>query len=260
MARRILSAAERLARTLDPTLLFADAGLKPPHAEQVKVLRNWREDHMLLWTRQGGKSTTGSVLACHNAIFAPQGITPTVPIVSRAERQAGELFKKAREIYKRLPYAPPLAVDSQTVLETADGARILSYPGSEETVRGLSAVTLALIDEATLVPEELRNAVSPMLSTTGGPMWCMGTARGCSGWFYDEWDDPSTTGAVVKSKVTWRDVPHIVRGFIEKERRRMPSWQFQQEYECTFIDAGEQQLITRELVERIINPAEMALF
>ena len=48
-------------------------------------------------------------------------------------------------------YCPPLITDSATTIEVAGGGRILAYPGSEAAVRGLSAVTLALCDEACLV-------------------------------------------------------------------------------------------------------------
>ncbi len=103
-----LSPAERLARTADPCLLFGDADERPPHRHQVAALQNWRRDHMLLWTRQGGKSTTGAVIACHNLLFPINGTVPTIVVVSRAERQSGELFRKSRSLFGRLPYAPPV--------------------------------------------------------------------------------------------------------------------------------------------------------
>lgn len=255
-----LSPAERLARTADPTLLFADAGLPEPHRHQVAALRNWRQDHMLLWSRQTGKSTTGAALATHNLLFPAGEITPTVVIVARAERQSNELFRKARQLYGALPYAPPLVTDAATAIETPTGGRILSYPGSEASVRGLSAATLALIDEATLVERELRDAVSPMLVTTGGPIWSMGTARGEEGWFFDEFTDPRLDDFVVKSFVTYRDVDHVKPDFIERERRRMPEWQFASEYECKFVASSETQLITRAAIERAVNAQEVALW
>jgi hypothetical protein len=239
-------------------LLFTDAGVRPPHAQQVECLRNWRADHMLLWTRQGGKSTTGAVLACHNLLFPINGTLPTIVICSRAERQSGELFRKARSMYGRLAYAPTLVTNSATVMETPEGGRVLAYPGSEESVRGLSAVTLLLIDEGTLVPAALRDAVSPMLSTTGGPTWAMGTARGQSGWFFDEWQDGGLDA--VKSKMPWDQCEHIDRAYIEKERRRMPSWRFAQEYDCEFMDDGETQLITAATIRDAIDPEVRALW
>ncbi len=253
-----LSPAEKLARVVDPTLLFADAGEREPHRQQVACLRNWRQDHLLLWTRQGGKSTTGATLANHNLLFPCNGTLPTIVIVSRAERQSGELFRKARSMYGKLPYAPELVTNSATVMETAEGGRILAYPGSEESVRGLSAVTLLLIDEGTLVSAALRDAVSPMLSTTGGPTWAMGTARGQSGWFYEEWQAGGLDA--VKSKMPWDQCEHIDRAYIEKERRRMPAWRFAQEYECEFQDDGEVQLISAATIRAAVDPEVRALW
>ncbi|MEM7312694.1 MAG: terminase family protein [Planctomycetota bacterium] len=259
-ANLALTADEWMSRYLDPTLLLGDADFPPPHPAQTAALRNWRNDHMLLWTRQGGKSTTGAALACHNLVFPMPGHRSTVVIVSRAERQSGELFRKTQEFYHALPYAPPLAKDSATVMETTDGGRVLAYPGNEETVRGLSAVTLALVDEATLLPRELFDAVSPMLATTGGPIWSMATAKGCAGWFYEDWRSTTNNDLVVKSKVTWRDLPHINRDHIEREKRRMPPWMFAQEYECEFIDDGETQLITPAMIDAARNPEVVSLW
>lgn len=255
-----LSPAERLARMADPTLLLGDAGAPPPHPEQVRVLRNWRQDHMLLWSRQGGKSTTGAALACHNLLFNPITSVPaTVVIVSRAERQSGELFRKARALFSRLPYAPPLTMDSATVMEIGNESRILAYPGSEDAVRGLSAVTLALIDEATLVDRELRDAVSPMLSTTNAPIWCMATPKGRNGWFWEDWTDEDLD-FVVKSRITHDQLAHISADFTAKERRRMPGWKFQQEYECEFLDDGDQLLIDPSMIDAMRSAEVRALW
>ena len=238
----------------DPVLVLKDAGFHKPHPEQISVLRNWRRDHMLLWSRQGGKSTVGATIAVHNLLFNASSVAPyaTVPIVSRAQHQSGELFQTARKLYGALPYAPPLVVDSATVMRTPDGGRILAYPGSEESVRGLSAVTIALIDEATLVEESLRNAVTPMLATTNAPLWCMGTAKGEAGWFYDDWHN-SDLDFIVKSKVVYSELKHLPAEFFERERRRMPSWQFRQEYGCEFLADGDEFLIRPEVIDRVIN-------
>ena len=53
-------------------------------------------------------------------------------------------------------------------MELANGSRIISLPGSEKTVRGYSAVSLVIMDEAARVPDELLQAVRPMLATTSG--------------------------------------------------------------------------------------------
>lgn len=257
---RTLTPHEHLARLADPVRVLKDAGEFEPHPEQCRVLRNWRRDHMLLWSRQAGKSSTGAALAVHNLLIGETDRTATVVIVSRALRQSSELFRKARELLIRLPYAPALITDSATVLEVPGGGRILSYPGSEETVRGLSGVTLALVDEATLLERSLVDAITPMMATTGAPLWSMATARGCSGWFYDDWTNSDLDPVCVKSRVTWADVPHLSPDFIEKERRRMPHWRFRMEYECSFEDAGEERLISPEAIANACNPEVSALW
>src|SRR5262249_32234969 len=46
--------------------------------------------------RQGGKSTTIGVKACHRAVFTPNSL---VVIVSKSQRQAGESFRKFLDAY-----------------------------------------------------------------------------------------------------------------------------------------------------------------
>src|SRR4051794_16418297 len=128
-----LSPSERLQRILDPVLVLRDAGVTDPHSGQVSCLRNWRTDHMLLWSRQGAKSTTAAALACHNLVFGSHPVVkPTVVITSKAGRQSGELFRKARDMLGKLPYfdTRKLVSDNHDVIETQEGGRILSYPGS----------------------------------------------------------------------------------------------------------------------------------
>jgi len=256
-----LSPSETLARTLDPCLIARDAGLPELHPEQVRVLRHWRRDVLALWSRQSGKSLMAAIAAVHQLLFPsnPEH-TPTVVIVARAERQSSECFRKAKQVYSKLSYAPPLRTDAATAVEIPSGGRIVCYPGSEEGVRGLSAVGLAVIDEASLCERELVDAISPMLSTTGGPLWCLGTGRAGENWFREAWENPALDRIVLKSHLPWDKVPHIDKAFVEKERARMPSWQFSQEYEAQFVDAGESILISRETILAAVNPEERALW
>ena len=87
----------------------------------------------------------------------------------------------------------------------------------------------------------------------------MATARGCSGWFYEDWNNPNLD-FVVKSKVTHDQLAHISAEYIAKERLRMPAWQFAQEYECTFVDDGESVLISAAVIDGARNPEIHAIW
>ena len=128
-------------------------------------------------------------------------------------------------------------LDSDTKLSVrfANGSRVLALPGSEKTIRGISAVTLLILDEAAAIPDELYGAVRPMLAVSKGRLVLMSTPRGEQGFFYDTW--AKSTGWE-KIEVPWDQCPRIDPAFIEEERRERGSAWVAQEYEGKFIAAG----------------------
>ena len=122
--------------------------------------------------------------------------------------------------------------DSETklTLELANGGRIVALPGREGTVRGYSAVTLLLVDEASRVDDALYHSVRPMLAVSGGRLIAMSTPFGKRGWWYDA----LTSGgpAWERVTVTAHDCPRISPAFLAEEEASMPRWFYLQEYEC----------------------------
>jgi hypothetical protein len=113
----------------------------------------------------------------------------------------------------------------------ANGSRVISLPGDEETVRCYSGVRLLVVDEASRVQDELYRAVRPMLAVSGGRMVCLSTPFGKRGWFYDEWHGPARWERV---RVTASQCPRIERTFLEEERLALGERWYRQEYECSF--------------------------
>ena len=68
-----------------------------------------------------------------------------------------------------------------------NGSRLVAVPGREAFIRGVSAVTFLIIDEGSKAPNSLYAALTPMLVTTDGMLWLMGTPYGQAGFFYEEW-------------------------------------------------------------------------
>ena len=58
--------------------------------------------------------------------------------------------------------------DNEISLALPNGSRIVGLPGTEATVRGFSAVSLLLVDEASRVSDELYQAIRPMLAVSEG--------------------------------------------------------------------------------------------
>ena len=64
----------------------------------------------------------------------------------------------------------------------------MGLPANEATVRGFSAVSLMVVDEAARVPDDLYEAVKPMLAVTDGALWLMSTPFGRRGFLLSRVD------------------------------------------------------------------------
>jgi hypothetical protein len=212
---------------------------------QREALTTKVHDLLLLVTRQGGKGEVATFLALEQAVNVPGS---TTVIVSRAERQAKRLLRRIKRKFRQLASVPKIITDNQYEIGLQNGAEILALPGSEETIRGIDAVHLLIIDEAALVSEDLFNGVYPMLASTDGRCVAMSSARGARGWFWREYvgTDPDWH----RTKITWKDIPRFKPGWIERTRRRMGELMFAQEFECEFLGDGA--------VFRKINEAAIA--
>ena len=54
-------------------------------------------------------------------------------------------------------------------------------------MRGFSAVSLLLVDEASRVSDEFYMALRPMLAVGDGELWLMSTPAGKRGFFWESW-------------------------------------------------------------------------
>src|SRR5690625_3560745 len=104
---------------------------------QADLLRSESKRDILNCSRQAGKSTAAALLALHEALYVPQSVTV---LISPSQRQSSELFRKVIDLRQLLPHPPPLLEDNRLSMHVAGGGRVLSLPGSEATIRGISAV------------------------------------------------------------------------------------------------------------------------
>jgi hypothetical protein len=105
-------------------------------------------------------------------------------------------------------------------------------PGSGDTIRGFSAVTLLLVDEAARVPDDLYMAVRPMVVVSSGGLWLMSTPNGKRGFFWEAWERGGPEWE--KVAVTGYDCPRIPKEALEDERQTMGERKFRQEFLCEF--------------------------
>jgi terminase large subunit-like protein len=211
-------------------------------AAQALVLASDARRGMLNCARQWGKSTLAAAKAVHEADNNPGSLTL---VVSPTLRQSGELVRKAAGFLKRLRKPVKKDGENRISLLLDNGSRIVGLPGSEATVRGFSAVSLLVVDEAARVSDELYLAARPMLAVSRGALWLMGTPFGKRGFFHDLWMHAGPEWQRVRVPAT--ECARIPRAFLKEERKSMPDRWFRQEYLCEFVET-EGAIFDREVV------------
>lgn len=221
-----------------------------PDPMQKVVLDSKSKRAILNCSRQWGKSTVSAAKAVHRA-FTEAG--SLVLVASPTERQSAEFIRKAAEFVVQLGLRARGDGDQPLSLAFPNGSRIVGLPGTEGTVRGFSAVSLLLIDEASRVPDAMYKALRPMLAVKNGDLWLMSTPYGQRGFFWDAWTNGGDKWHRISVPAT--QCPRISATFLEDEREELGSLWFAQEYLCTFVDNGS-SWFARGLVERAMVDEE----
>jgi hypothetical protein len=232
---------------------FARAlGLDLDQWQAAFVSGDGRRD-LLNCSRQAGKSTAAAVLALHEALHTPDSVTV---LVSPSQRQSSELFRKVIDLRDSLPWRVPLAEDNRLSMRVKGGGRIVSLPGSERTIRGHSACTLLVEDEAARIEDVLHYSVMPMLATTRGRLLMMSTPWVRSGVFFETWEYAEGWH---RERVTVHDVPRISAEWAEEQRLAMPDLFYRCEYLCEFIDS-EDAVFAAEHIDAAMSDDVQPLF
>lgn len=245
--------ATDLSVALDPARVMLAAGLNPD-PWQNELLRSTENEHLLLCSRQAGKSTTTGAVAIWEAIYNAPAL---ILLLSPSQRQSIELFRKVMEFYRKLGEPIKANAESSLQVEFENGSRIVALPGKEETIRGYSGARLLVIDEASRVPDALYYSVRPMLAVSGGRLICLTTPFGKRGFFFDAWENGGAHWQ--RHKITAEQVPRISKEFLEEERRSMGDWWYSQEYMCEFRETTD-QVFSYDLVMAAMNPDIKPLF
>jgi hypothetical protein len=229
---------------LDPARLMREAKLGPD-PWQAAFLESMARQSLLLCSRQSGKSTVAAALALVTALREAPAL---VLLLSPTLRQSGELFRaKVLPMYKGLAGVAAIFQQSALQMELANGSRIISLPGDEETIRGYSGVSLLVVDEASRVPDDLYKSVRPMLAVSGGRLVALSTPFGKRGWFYHEWFGE---GGWERTRITAYQCPRIPQSFLDEERRALGDSWYSQEYGCEFTDGTGSPLFPPEWLNR----------
>ncbi len=204
-----------------------------PDAWQADLLRSDARQMILLCSRQSGKSTISSVLGLHTTLYTPDSL---VLLLSPSLRQSQELFRKLKDCFNAVACdaLPKIIEESALRLEFDNGSRVVALPGSEQTVRGFSAVSLLILDEASVIEDALYQSLRPMLAVSDGRIILLSTPRGKRGFFHDVWATGGNDWH--RTRITAQECPRISAEWLENERKTIPDFWFRQEFGCEFVE------------------------
>ena len=227
-----------------------------PDPWQETALTSEKRRQIYNCCRQSGKTQVAAIKALHTALYYPDSLSL---LLSPSLRQSNELFRRIKQFYRMLQKPPRLLEDTQSFLTVEGGGRILSLPGTEETVRGFAAPDLIVIDEDAKVSDTLFQSVTPMQATNPqGKLLLMSTPYGKHGHFWRIWDaGPETIW--LKLMITADECPRISAAFLEEQRQILTEEWFLQEYYCKFLDL-EGSLFSGDDIQAAFEDAEIEPF
>ena len=246
---------QSLGHALDPAYFARHILAFTPDPRQKRVLQSSAHRMILNCTRQWGKSTVCGIKALHLALFTGETL---VIVAGPTERQTGEFLRKMHEHLHTLDIQPRRDGFNRTSLLLPNGSRIIGLPGKmHRSIRGFSALSLLIFDEAAQVPDELYTALRPMLATTNGALWLLSTPYGKQGFFHNEWANGGDRWQRIAIPAT--ECPRISPAFLAEEREVLGELYFNQEYMCQF-HATDDSLFDEPTVLRAIDPSLQPLF
>jgi hypothetical protein len=173
----------------------------------------------LRWSRQSGKSHLVAAWLLH---FALAHDNAQIAIVGPSWRQTKIVIRKINGFLSKIPrglYRKRQA----TMVSLRNGSLIQAFPCSPETIRGFT-LNVVYADELNYISndEEMFDAISFTLATTGGKFVCSSTPGSTDSLFWRIFNRPQFTH-FAKSHITWEQAVEpngpLKRWWLENKRR-----------------------------------------
>ena len=186
--------------------------------------------------RQVGKTEMAAMEALHVGLTTAD---TTVLIIAPTQRQSAELFRRVRGLLRGGRYPKPgIERETQTILELANGSRIISLPAGSDgaNIRGYAASHI-IVDEAAFVDDHVfRSVLLPMLATTNGTLTLLSTPFGKRGFLYEEaWMGEGWETFHVPTY----DSPLVDEEWVDEQRATLSKTEYLQEIEGEFVEAAD---------------------
>lgn len=263
----------------DPVIFSREACNFFLHWYQERFVRDNGYFIAASWSRQIGKTTSVAIKAIWHAFTKPNAC---VVIIAPGKRQAQIMYRKIAQIIRSSPLIYNSVAGKIKVEETAfkNGSLIVNLPSGDEgeTLRGYT-ITLLIVDEGAYVSDAVYVAVEQGLSSSGGQEIVISTPRGRHNEFYrmffpnvenhfpvkenglmenghfqvGDWSCHHYDYTVGLGVLRPDGTPQLSKFHLEKQRRKLPSWQFRSEYLAEFVENVD-SYFPAHLVDRMFNP------
>ena len=249
-----------LARALDPVLMMQDAGVTPD-PWQADLLRltshsvaNPVKRVLMLCARQTGKTETAAGMALHRALYEDAAL---IVCVSPSQDQSDELLRRIKQLHGNLAGVSAMEGESVRRITFKNGSRIRALSANERTIRGISGLSMIIIDEAARVEEDVLAAVLPMMATRpDATAVALSTPKGMRGWYYDAWNGTEDWHRVMVSAT---ECPRISQEYLDEMLRKLGAQRFSEEFGLQFLDSNESVFPTH-IIDRAFDAAVLPLW
>lgn len=217
--------------------------------ERFNILRKFR---------QAGCTTIAAAYSVWKCIFNDH---QTIVILSVGDTESTEVLDRIKIMYEEIPeWMKPKATQINAHnLKLENNSHIKSRPSGKQSGRGLSG-SLLIIDEAAFIEhiDTIWAAVYPIIST-GGRAFVLSTVNGIGNWYHDVYQNAiNGNNSFHPIDIRWQEHPeysynpdfeHLYGAMKEKgldihqwektTKANMPTKQWLQEYECSFLGTGD---------------------
>jgi len=247
----------KYVRVTHPVRGLVPFKLYPFQHRILEDLENYRFN-ILRKFRQAGCTTIAASYSLWMVIFQKH---KSVIILSKGDSESTEVLDRIKLMYEELPefLKPGIAEDNKHNMKLKTGSVIKSRPSGKQSGRSLAGSFL-IIDEAAFIDsiDTIWAAVYPIIST-GGRAFVLSTVNGIGNWYHDVYQAAvNGENSFHPIDIRWQEHPeyhynpdyeNLYEGMREKgldiyswektTKKNLPTKQWLQEYECSFLGTGE---------------------
>jgi len=226
--------AHRAIYRLDYVTLVKEVFRIKPDPWQANILYAPDDDHLLVCSRQSGKSETAAALTAATAVNRAATLSL---VISTGREAAGEFLKK---VISKIQLATAEGVakikqQNATSITLGNNSRVISLPSTEAATRGWTVNGVLVLDEASRVPDAVIDAVLPVVSVGGGTTLFLSTPNGKANRFAEIYFDEGSH--YKKVLVPASSCPRLSAEFLDQQRVILGPTMYAQEYECSFVES-----------------------